>query len=125
LACYRILVLQEFGIPETHDAKALGLEERVSLGIIFSLFSVLTAVQFNNELCFNTNEISDVTTNRILPLELVPSEPTISYHPPELLFRFGGDVPHRARVHTQLCALLAFFQCSFCDHDPLTLTLSP
>ncbi|HTT84824.1 MAG TPA: hypothetical protein VMF67_15215 [Rhizomicrobium sp.] len=61
------------------------------------LLGMLPAVQFNNQFCFETNEVRNVVADGVLPLELVAAQPTVADHPPKLLFRLGRHVAHRAR----------------------------
>ena len=65
-------ILEHLGIPEPQHAIA-GLFEKRGPPFI-GLGRVLSAVDLDNELLLETEEIDDVRTDRLLPLEFVAME---------------------------------------------------
>ena len=57
-------------VPESQDTKAVRSEKRVKVGIVGRLGRVLAAIQFDDDQCFQANEIADVTADRMLTPEL-------------------------------------------------------
>jgi len=70
-----VYLQQHIGVPESENAKAARPEKRISASIIWRLLDVLAAVQLDNEIHIEANEVADVITDLMLSPELeeVPS----------------------------------------------------
>ena len=90
---YRFCLLQDFVVPKPQYGKAMLLQIAGALCVVSGLFSVLSAVNFDCQLCFGTDEIKDVCTQRLLTAEFVPGQPLAAQMPPEALFGKGHVLP--------------------------------
>ena len=90
---YRFCLLQDFVVPKPQYGKATLLQVAGALRVASSLFSVLSAVNFDCQLRFDTDEIKDVCTQRLLAAEFVPGQPLAAQMPPEALFGKGHVLP--------------------------------
>jgi len=61
-------------VPEPEHTIAAGFENRRPCGIVFDSFGMLAAIQFNDQFGFETEEIGDVTIDRVLTAELKAAE---------------------------------------------------
>ncbi len=50
---------------------------------------MLLAVEFDDNLCFKTNKVNDVSIDRMLPSEFAPIKPIASNGAPKKIFSFG------------------------------------
>ena len=90
---YRFCLLQDFVVPKPQYGKAMLLQIAGALCVVSGLFSVLSAVNFDCQLCFGTDEIKDVCTQRLLTAEFVPGQPLATQMPPKALFGKGHVLP--------------------------------
>ena len=90
---YRFCLLQDFVVPKPQYGKVMLLRIAGALCVVSGLFSVLSAVNFDCQLCFGTDEIKDVCTQRLLTAEFVPGQPLATQMPPEALFGKGHVLP--------------------------------
>jgi hypothetical protein len=112
-------------IPEPEDLKSLCRKKRIACGIIALSRCMLAAIEFDDQSSFQANEIDDVTPDGVLPLEFVSVQTAIANLLPEFSLGVRLFVTHVAREFAQPHFLCANFESALCDHDPLTLTLSP
>jgi hypothetical protein len=61
---------KHIAVTEAKDAKAVRSEERVALLVVRRLRHMLAAVEFDDNGSFQTDEITDIATNRALPAKL-------------------------------------------------------
>jgi len=80
---HSIDVLGDFIVPDADHAIAKGAEITIAPLIRIAL-RVLTAIEFDNEAPFATNEIHIIGTNRLLAGELEPAELPIAKLAPKL-----------------------------------------
>ena len=90
---YRFCLLQDFVVPKPQYGETMLLQVASTLCVVSGLFSVLSAVNFDCQLCFGTDEIKDVCTQRLLTAEFVPGQPLAAQMPPEALFGKGHVLP--------------------------------
>jgi hypothetical protein len=66
-----IEIAQDLLVPETHYPIPLAFEVGRArlIGIYVGLLAMLAAVQFDDKPCLKTEEIGNVSTNRMLPSE--------------------------------------------------------
>src|SRR5262245_2662662 len=64
---------------------------------------MLTAVEFDHELCLETHEIDDVVADRRLSAEFDVVKPSVAYFLPELVFRLCKLATHGTRETAVLC----------------------
>ena len=88
---------QHLMIPESQNAKPLRLKPRCALSIISRLFSMLPAVQFNNQLLFKTYKIHNVRSDRLLPAKPVSFHLFNSQVGPQSLLGFRWIFPESSR----------------------------
>src|SRR5439155_58415 len=69
-------------VPEAENSVALVLQARIT-DRIRRRFIVLTTVDFDNETLFTADEVADVTSNGLLPDELVAVDPPVTNPIPE------------------------------------------
>jgi len=73
--CFRDCVKHAFGIaqyvvvPEAQQAIAAFAQPRIAIRIAFCR-SMLASISFNNEACLQTNEVRNISANRLLAAEL-------------------------------------------------------
>jgi len=68
--CHCFSIFKGLIIPESQNMKAGGFKFLCTVTIIFSLFSVLTAVKFNNQFDLQTDKIKDVIVKWMLTAKL-------------------------------------------------------
>ena len=85
-------------IPEAQHAKPVRLKEGIALIIIARLSHMLTAVQLDDNRCFETNEVTDKTANLTLSPELEPVQLTSAQMTPQATFGFGSVFAEMAGV---------------------------
>jgi hypothetical protein len=86
---HSICLLQYFIIPEANNPIPFRLKKSCSIGIACRLFRMLPAIQLNNQLLFETDEINDVWWNRVLPPKLESAEVAVLQLQPQPQFRVG------------------------------------
>ena len=59
--------MQDVGIPEPQDAKPIGSQEIISLGVVRRVLAVLATVEFDDEPGFQAAEVADVGADGPLP----------------------------------------------------------
>jgi hypothetical protein len=67
-------IFNDLTVPEAKHVITSPLEMRGSLGICFSIGNVLTAVDFDNKLPFDTDKINKVRCETMLPAKLATRE---------------------------------------------------
>ena len=90
---YRFCLLQDFVVPKPQYGETMLLQVVAALCVVSGLFSVLSAVYFNHQLCFKTDEIKDVCTQRLLTAEFVPGQAFAAQMLPKTLFGKGHVLP--------------------------------
>ncbi|HYM18450.1 MAG TPA: hypothetical protein VEU06_07800 [Micropepsaceae bacterium] len=58
----------------------------------------LFAIELDDQMSLETNEISNVLANRVLPPEFESAESAVADHPPEFLLRVCLPMTHALRV---------------------------
>ena len=69
---HTLYIPQHFIIPKSQHAKTLHLQTRRAHRIISKPLGMLSAIHFDDQLAFNTNEIGDVISKRMLTTKFVP-----------------------------------------------------
>lgn len=65
--------VKNLSVPESQHFEALCLQPLITVLIRFGC-RVLTTINFNNQLCFEANEICDVRSDRMLATEAIAVE---------------------------------------------------
>jgi hypothetical protein len=94
---YAFEVLQHLVVPEPQDPIASALEEMGPSGI--NLAIVLTAVDLDDQPCFDAQEVHHEGLDRRLKPELVPDESAVAQRTPEQALGVGRS-PTEARSMT-------------------------
>jgi hypothetical protein len=63
-------VLKYIVMPKSQDIKTLIPQPSISLNIVSNLLAMLSAVDLNDQSFFQTNEVNDVASQRLLPAKL-------------------------------------------------------
>ena len=82
-------VIKYLIVPESQHAKPGLLQKDRTFSICFNVFSVLTAVQLDNESPFQTNEVEDVIPERVLTPEFAVAKLPSTKTTPEVSLGFG------------------------------------
>jgi hypothetical protein len=88
-------------VPETQHRETLCAKPSISAVVVVRFVSVLTAVEFDDELRGQAHEIDDVTTDGTLAPEFQPHESMRAQVIPESLFCIGLSGPQRLRAIEQ------------------------
>jgi len=64
-------VVEHIIIPESQNHETLTTKPVIAMAIVIRLLSMLPAVHFDNQPCFQTYKIDDVVSQRLLASELV------------------------------------------------------
>ena len=83
-----LLLTSPFVVPESQDAKTLLLQPLSAHRIVVLGIGMLAAVELDDQLLLETDEIDDVTAKGLLTAELETREPLGPKLPPQL--RLGG-----------------------------------
>ena len=73
-------------VPEPHDREALRLKICGSILVFFNLSRVLPTVDFNHQLTINTNKVTNIGADRVLPSELAAGDRSIAQLLPQAAF---------------------------------------
>jgi hypothetical protein len=91
-------------IPESEDSIAASPKEGVSMKVLRSLIEMLTSIQLNDDLGFDTDKVADIDTNWVLSPELVavplPSPqmtPKATFSLSLVLSQLASEVNHLSR----------------------------
>ena len=86
-------ILENLVIPEPKHPKSLRLQPFGSIRIVRGLLIMLPAVQFDDELRFKTDEVSNIFFKRHLLAKPEPVDPLTPQPFPQTLFRLGAVLP--------------------------------
>jgi hypothetical protein len=82
---YTFEIFQHFVIPESQDSKSILFEDCGSMVVLRHAIGVLAAIELNDQSCFDTCEVNDVSGNRQLSPEFefaqAPSAQMCPEHP--------------------------------------------
>jgi hypothetical protein len=67
---YTVEIFQHFVIPESQHSKSVLFEDCGSMVVLRHAIGVLAAIELNDQPCFDTCEVNDVSGNRQLSAEL-------------------------------------------------------
>jgi hypothetical protein len=84
---------QHVVVPISNQSEAKRFQLGRPLLVVSALRRMLPTVDLDDQPSFDTDEISDVTSKRILPPELESTQPPVAKAPPEPRFRVGLDLP--------------------------------
>ena len=76
-------------VPKTQNYEAFTTEPLITPAIIFHLFLMLPAVNFDDQFWEETDEINDVIPNRLLPLEFQAEKAASAQVIPQSLLGLG------------------------------------
>lgn len=82
-------ILQDIVVPDAQDGEALVLEKPCSSSVIILLLSMLPAIDFDDQMSFETDQIKDIRAKRYLAAELQAVELTVAERAPEPALRLG------------------------------------
>jgi hypothetical protein len=87
--CHHVVII------EAQDTKTLVSEITVAacVALLLVRLKMLTAVQFDNQLCLMAEEINDVGAHRRLPSEACATEPVSAQRGPQPTLRLRQIVP--------------------------------
>ena len=86
-------VFKNLVVPEPEDLEPFRLEPLGSLCVGRRLFRMLPAIQFDDELCLETNEIGNVFPDRRLLSKTESVDPLAAQPFPQPLFRLSAVLP--------------------------------
>lgn len=67
---YSVKILYNLVVPEPQHTKPLCLQPRCPFSVSVALFSMLTAIHFNNKPLLPAEKVNDVLAELLLPAEL-------------------------------------------------------
>ncbi|HEY3779134.1 MAG TPA: hypothetical protein VGL35_13860 [Rhizomicrobium sp.] len=81
----------QFQIPEPENTKTLAFQEFAANAIMFDIFGLgmLAAVEFDDQLRFETHEVGDIRADRLLSPELVPKKAAVAQRVSEFALEIG------------------------------------
>jgi hypothetical protein len=82
-----IHVAQDVVVANTQHADALAFDPSLAFQVVGGLANMTVTVQFNCQLNIIAKEVEDVTTQRVLPAEFQPGQPSSPQLAPEKTFR--------------------------------------
>jgi hypothetical protein len=111
-------IFQDVVVPVSHHVKAVGFQ-RGFARLVGKGVDVLSAIDFNDELSVEADEIEDVALEWHLPAEFDSVEAPVAQQEPQLPLGIGRVAPHRAGMTAQRCfhCLMAW---RLVAHGPLT-----
>ena len=81
-------IFENLVIPETNNPKSFPFKT-FGASLVFELLDcMLTSVKFHNQLSFQTAEIGDIRSDRLLSPEFISEKLPGTKQPPQSLFRF-------------------------------------
>ena len=86
---YRLSLRQHLVVPESQYAEALRFQPARTLFILGVLQRMVTAINFENNLAFETDEINNVLTDRLLASEFRAVDLATINSAPEALLGIG------------------------------------
>jgi len=95
---HAVEIAQHFMIPETKNSKPETIQNFSSRRVTIDLQGVLSAIQFNDEFCFKSGKIGDVTANRSLASKFVTVQASPSQPSPQETLCFGHVLPKLPRT---------------------------
>src|SRR3954470_15388654 len=89
-------MIEHLVIPEAQDDKVARAQPGIALGIVGAL-GMLAAVELDDELPLEADEVHDVASELLLPAELEAAEAAVAQQAPHPPLGFRRLAPHLAR----------------------------
>jgi hypothetical protein len=83
---------QHIMVPKPNDTPSITLQP-FGASVVVSVLEVLAPIQFDDELAFQTREIGEVGTDRMLTPEFATEQPSVAQPIPEPLLRVRLPAP--------------------------------
>jgi hypothetical protein len=101
-------LFKHFVIPESQHRESGGAQKRISLAVSMTvnMISMLTAVELDGQMRFQTHEVEDVAAEWMLAAELPSVELTVAQSGPQTLLGAGQVGAELAWQAVLLCFLI-------------------
>src|SRR4051794_2585619 len=88
--------MQHVGIPEPQNAISVRSQDRITASIVIRVSDMLAAIELDDHLSLDADEVADVRTDRSLTSELVITELATSKLAPEQPLGIGRTLAQEA-----------------------------